>query len=270
MIVAIGCDHAGLSLKPRVIREVEALGHTVLDLGAHAPDPSDDYPDFAKAVATAVAGRRAERGILCCGSGVGVSVAASKVRGVRAALCHDTYSAHQGVEHDGLQVLCVGARVVGEELAAELVRSFLGARFSGEERHARRLAKVTALEGEAPRVLRSSHVIAVESLARSGEFYARALGFSVRDLAPGWKIFERPEARIMAGECPGETPAGQLGDHSYFAYVEVADVDADFARAQGAGATLIKPVRDEPWGMREFGVRTVDGHRIMFGTRLAR
>jgi len=146
MLVAIGCDHAGFELKPRIIREVEGLGHQVLDCGAMTVDPVDDYPDFAKAVGLAVASKRAARGILFCGSGVGVSVAANKLAGVRACLCHDTYSAHQGVEHDSMNVLCVGARVIGPELVAELVRAFLRAEYSGEERHARRLAKVLALE----------------------------------------------------------------------------------------------------------------------------
>jgi ribose 5-phosphate isomerase B len=118
----------------------------VADLGAHAHDPSDDYPDFARAVAEAVAGGRAERGILVCGSGVGASVAANKFKGVRAAVCHDTYSARQGVEHDDMNVLCLGARIVGVALARELAGVFLAARFTGEERHRRRLAKVLSFE----------------------------------------------------------------------------------------------------------------------------
>ena len=146
MIVAIGCDHAGFPLKPRIVSEVEALGHQVLDCGAYAVDPVDDYPDFARAVGLAIVEKRAWRGILFCGSGVGVSVAANKLVGIRACLCHDTYSAHQGVEHDGMNVICVGARVIGPELVGEIIRSFLRAEFSGEPRHVRRLAKVEALE----------------------------------------------------------------------------------------------------------------------------
>ncbi len=125
---------------------VGAWGHDVWDAGAHQLDAGDDYPDFARAVAEAVAGGRAERGIIVCGSGVGASMVANKVRGVRAGLCHDTYSARQGVEHDDMNVLCLGARIIGPALAREVVAAFLGARFSGEERHARRLAKVRAME----------------------------------------------------------------------------------------------------------------------------
>ena len=146
MRVAIGADHGGHTLKEALVAQLEDSGHQVQDLGAHTLDPADDYPDFAQAVAQAVAAGQAERGIVVCGSGVGASVAANKVAGARAAVCHDTYSAHQGVEHDDMNVLCLGARVVGEELARELVTTFLGARFSGEERHLRRLSKVKALE----------------------------------------------------------------------------------------------------------------------------
>lgn len=145
MIVALGCDHAGFPLKARVAQEVAAAGHEVLDCGALDAAPSD-YPDVARAVSEAVRAGRAERGVLVCGSGVGVSVAANKCPGIHAALCHDTYSARQGVEHDAMNVLCLGARVVGPELVAELVRTFLGARFSGAERHLRRLAKLDELE----------------------------------------------------------------------------------------------------------------------------
>ncbi len=148
MIIAIGCDHAGFPLKGRVVRELESAGHQVVDCGGFDTTPSD-YPDFARAVATAVIEGRAERGILVCGSGVGASVAANKVTGARAALCHDTFSARQGVEDDDLNVLCLGARVIGVEAAAEAIRAFLGARFSNAERHARRVAKIRAIEADA-------------------------------------------------------------------------------------------------------------------------
>lgn len=151
MRIAIGADHGGFALKEEVINALTAAGHEVLDQGAHHFDPGDDYPDFAKAVSEAVQRGEAERGIIICGSGVGASIAANKFPGIRAAVCHDTYSAHQGVEHDDMNVLCLGARVVGPALALELVRSFLAARFSGEPRHVRRLAKVLALEEARPR-----------------------------------------------------------------------------------------------------------------------
>ena len=146
MIVAVGCDHGGFELKPVIIAELERLGHRVVDCGAPVLAPDDDYPDIAVGVAGAVRRGEAARGIIICGSGVGAGVAANKLAGVRAAVCHDTYSARQGVEHDDLNVLCLGARVIGCELARELVRAFAGASFSGEERHRRRLAKVAALE----------------------------------------------------------------------------------------------------------------------------
>ena len=148
MKIAIGGDHAGFSLKSTLAEMLRGAGHTVLDVGATRLDPDDDYPDFALAIGTAVARGKAERGILVCGSGVGASVAANKVRGVRAGLCHDTYSAHQGVEHDDMNVLCLGARVIGEALARDLVQAFLAARFTGEERHLRRLKKTLAIEGD--------------------------------------------------------------------------------------------------------------------------
>ena len=149
MIVAFGCDHAGFPLRPRILRAIADAGHEILDCGARQLIPDDDYPDYARAVGTAVTDGRAERGVIVCGSGVGVSVAASKIPGIRAAMCHDTYSARQGVEHDAMNILTLGARVVGEELAAELVAAFLGARFTGAERHRRRLGKVEAIEREA-------------------------------------------------------------------------------------------------------------------------
>ena len=139
MRIALGTDHAGFELREKVARVLADLGHDVDDVGAHTYDPEDDYPDFARLVAEAVAAGEADRGVLVCGSGVGASVAANKVAGVRAAMCHDTYSAHQGVEHDDMNVLCMGARVIGEELAREVVTSVLGAAFSGEERHVRRV-----------------------------------------------------------------------------------------------------------------------------------
>ena len=150
-VVALGADHGGFSLKTELAPWLRSQGYEVLDLGAHSLDPADDYPDFAEAAARAVAAGRAERGILICGSGVGTSVAANKVPGIRACLCHDTYSAHQGVEHDELNVLCLGGRIIGIELAKELVAAFLNARFTGEERHRRRLDKVTAIEQRALR-----------------------------------------------------------------------------------------------------------------------
>jgi RpiB/LacA/LacB family sugar-phosphate isomerase len=147
MIVAIGADHAGYALKQELIPSLRLLGHEAEDLGTHGPEPVD-YPDVAAWVARAVRSGKVERGVLICGSGVGASVAANKFPGIRAGLCHDTYSAHQGVEHDDMNVLVLGARVIGLELARELVRSFLQARFSHEERHERRLGKLRALEDE--------------------------------------------------------------------------------------------------------------------------
>jgi ribose 5-phosphate isomerase B len=146
MHIAVGADHAGVPLNGAVIAELARLGHDVLDLGTHDGSRPDDYPDYAAAVGEQVADGTCDRGILICGSGVGASVAANKIPGIRAGLCHDTYSAHQGVEHDDMNVLCLGSRVVGRELALELVRSFLAARFSNEERHRRRVSKVIALE----------------------------------------------------------------------------------------------------------------------------
>ena len=146
MRVAIASDHAGFELKTTLRPYIESLGHEVLDLGPLSFQPGDDYPDYAEALGKAVKGHQAGRGVLMCGSGVGASVAANKITGVRAAVCHDTYSAHQGVEHDDMNVLVIGSRVVGVELARELVRAFLLASFSGEERHVRRLAKVRAIE----------------------------------------------------------------------------------------------------------------------------
>ena len=147
MKLAIACDHAGWEMKNSLAAFLRKQGHDVQEVFPDRFDPQDDYPDAAAAVGRAVAARQVERGILICGSGVGACVAANKIRGVRAGLCHDTYSAHQGVEHDDVNVLCLGARIIGEATAQELVTAFLGARFSGEERHARRLRKTMALEG---------------------------------------------------------------------------------------------------------------------------
>ena len=146
MRVAFASDHAGWPLRARVLDELAAGGHEVVDCGTAEPVPGDDYPDVAAAVAGAITTGRAERGILVCGSGVGACVAANKVTGIRAAMCHDSFSARQGVEDDNMNILCLGARVVGVELAADLVRDFMGARFSGAERHRRRLGKVAAME----------------------------------------------------------------------------------------------------------------------------
>jgi ribose 5-phosphate isomerase B len=148
MKVAVASDHGGFALKGRIVEELGKLGHTPLDLGPAAEIPGDDYPDYAKAVAEAVRGGRAERAILLCGSGAGACVAANKFKGIRAATCHDTFSAHQCVEDDNVNVLCLGPRVIGPELAVELVRSYLGATFSGAERHWRRLGKVAGFEEE--------------------------------------------------------------------------------------------------------------------------
>ena len=150
MIVAIGADHAGYSLKQELVASLRAGGQAVEDLGTHGPEPVD-YPDVAEWVARAVLSGAAARAVLICGSGVGASVAANKFSGIRAGLCHDTYSAHQGVEHDDMNVLVLGARVIGVELARELVETFLGARFTHEERHQRRVGKIKALEEEARR-----------------------------------------------------------------------------------------------------------------------
>jgi len=145
MRIAVGADHAGFLLKQEVAESLRAQGHDVVDVGTDSTAPVD-YPDFAEAVSLAVREGRAERAVLICGSGVGASVAANKLPGIRAAVCHDTYSAHQGVEHDDMNVLVLGGRVVASALAHELVQAFVAARYTGEERHARRLKKVLALE----------------------------------------------------------------------------------------------------------------------------
>ena len=145
MRVVIGSDHAGFELKQMLIDYVRDLGHEVLNVGTDSADPVD-YPDFAEKVGKTILNAQARRGILICGSGVGASVSANKIHGIRAAICHDCYSAHQGVEHDDMNVLVIGARIVASSLAMDLVRIFLAAEFTDEERHKRRLAKITALE----------------------------------------------------------------------------------------------------------------------------
>ncbi|MBN2243785.1 MAG: ribose 5-phosphate isomerase B [Acidobacteria bacterium] len=147
MRVVLGSDHAGFELKQQILDYVRALGHEVLDVGTHDGSPVD-YPDYAEAVATAVINKDADRGILICGSGVGTAVAANKIPGIRAGICHDCYAAHQGVEHDDMNVLVLGARIIAVALARDLVRIYLEARFSEDARHKRRLAKITGLENK--------------------------------------------------------------------------------------------------------------------------
>ena len=150
MRIAVGSDHGGFPLKATIIGELQRLGHEVIDKGTFDEAPVD-YPDFAEAVGLSITSGEADRGVVLCGSGVGASVAANKLVGIRAAVCHDTYSAHQGVEHDDMNVLTLGARIIGSELAIELVRAFAGARFTGESRHQRRLDKVNAIEARSLR-----------------------------------------------------------------------------------------------------------------------
>jgi ribose 5-phosphate isomerase B len=147
MKVAVAFDHRGVKIRESLLDLLAQLGHEVLDLGTDASEPRVDYPDKAREVGEALTGGEADRGILVCGSGVGASVAANKVAGVRAGLCHDTYSAHQGVEHDDMNVLCLGSGVIGADLASELVRAFLGVTFDGGERYVRRLEKIEEMEG---------------------------------------------------------------------------------------------------------------------------
>ncbi|HVD12374.1 MAG TPA: ribose 5-phosphate isomerase B [Gaiellaceae bacterium] len=148
MRVAVAFDHRGVKLRERLLEELATLGHEAVDLGTDQSEPRVDYPDKAREVAEAIRGGEAERALLVCGSGVGASIAANKVAGIRAAICHDSYSAHQGVEHDDMNVLCLGSEVVGAELAAELARVFLAARFDGGERYVRRLEKIEEMEKE--------------------------------------------------------------------------------------------------------------------------
>lgn len=145
MRVAVSCDHAGFPLKAEIIAAIEAAGHTVSDLGTYNTD-SVDYPDFAAKAGRALAAGEVDRAVILCGSGVGATISANKIRGVYACLCHDTYSAHQGVEHDRMNALCIGARIIGPELAKEVVKAFLQAEFHPEERHLRRTGKIRALE----------------------------------------------------------------------------------------------------------------------------
>jgi ribose 5-phosphate isomerase B len=148
MRIALGCDHGGFPLKQRIRTVIQSAGHDIVDCGTDS-DCSVDYPDFALKVGQAILAGQADRGVLLCGSGVGISVAANKIPGIRAGVCHDIYSAHQGVEHDDMNVLCLGARIIGEEVAVELVRAFVDARFTREERHLRRLNKVLQIERDA-------------------------------------------------------------------------------------------------------------------------
>ncbi|WP_270933588.1 ribose 5-phosphate isomerase B [Falsiroseomonas oryzae] len=147
MRIALGCDHAGFPMKAQVLEVIRALDHEVEDLGSHTPDPVD-FPDIARAVCDRVASGAAERGMLVCGTGVGASIAANKRRGIRAAVCHDVHSAHQSVEHDDVNVMCIGAQIVGPWLARDLVKAFLEARFDATEDHRRRVAKLAEFERE--------------------------------------------------------------------------------------------------------------------------
>ena len=146
MKVAVGFDHGGFNLKSNICELIKASGHEVVDMGAYSLDPNDDYPDFAIKVAMEVSCSNVTKGIVLCGSGVGASIAANKIKGVRASVCHDLYSARQGVEHDDMNVLCLGGRIIDESTASELVKIFLNADFSGEERHLRRLNKINKID----------------------------------------------------------------------------------------------------------------------------
>ena len=148
MKLAIGADHAGYDLKAQILPWIESSGHEVMDIGAHSLDPADDFPDFAAAVAQSVSAGLAERGVMICGSGVGASIATNKVKGIRACLCHDTYTARQGVEHNNMNVLCLGGRVIGIETAKEVISAFVGAEFTPEARFQRRIDKVGEIEAE--------------------------------------------------------------------------------------------------------------------------
>ncbi len=152
MKLAIGADHAGFDLKTQIVPWLESSGHQVVDVGAHVLDPADDFPDFAAVLARLVTGRQAERGVMICGSGVGANIATNKVKGIRSCLCHDTYTARQGVEHNDMNVLCLGGRVIGIETAKEVIAAFIGAEFIPEARFQRRIDKVTEIEAERPTV----------------------------------------------------------------------------------------------------------------------
>jgi ribose 5-phosphate isomerase B len=148
MRISVAADHNGYELKNEISEILKRAGHDVIDIGPHSLDPLDDYPDYAKPLAESVSSGETNRGIMVCGSGVGASVAANKIKGVRAAVCHDIYSAHQGVEHDNMNVLCLGSRIVGIEVVRELVSAFISAEYTNEERHARRLNKVIEMEND--------------------------------------------------------------------------------------------------------------------------
>src|SRR5499427_2194894 len=215
MRIAIGSDHAGFELKEAVKAFLFAEKHEIVDLGTTSKDPVD-YPDYAKAVGMAVRERQADRGILFCGSGVGASMAANRIPGVRAGLCHDTYSAHQGVEHDDMNVLVLGGRVVGIELARELIHAFVNATFTGEERHVRRLAKITTLENR----LRALQVFGQSvwldyirrSLITSGELPRLIEEEGLRGVTSNPAIFEKAIAGSADYREILETPAARSQD----------------------------------------------------------
>jgi ribose 5-phosphate isomerase B len=206
MRIVLGGDHAGFELKQNLLAYVRELGHEVLDAGTHSTEPVD-YPDYAEAVGTAVRNHEADRGILFCGSGVGASVAANKMRGIRAGLCHDTYSAHQGVEHDDMNVLVLGSRVIAAELAHELIRSFLSSTFSGEARHVRRLGKIETLEEKFCLEPRSSEVgnTASSDVTVSGD----AAGLA-QEIRAGGHLLHSDEPVAAGGTDTGPTPYGLL------------------------------------------------------------
>jgi RpiB/LacA/LacB family sugar-phosphate isomerase len=206
MRIVLGGDHAGFELKQNLLAYVREMGHEVLDAGTHST-AAVDYPDYAEAVGTAVRNREVDRGILICGSGVGASVAANKIRGIRAGLCHDTYSARQGVEHDDMNVLVLGSRVIAAELAHELVRNFLSAQFSGEERHVRRLGKVKHLEEKLCVEPRSTDVgnTASNDVIVTGD----AAGFA-QEIRAGAHLLHSDEPVAAGGTDTGPTPYGLL------------------------------------------------------------
>ena len=148
MRISLTADHNGFELKKELLEYIKSLGHEAIDLGPYEYDSSDDYPDFAKIISNNVSQKETDRGIMICGSGVGASVAANKIKGTRASVCHDIYSAHQGVEHDDMNLLCIGSRIIGIEVAKELVKAYIAAKYTGEERHSRRLSKVLDMESD--------------------------------------------------------------------------------------------------------------------------